>query len=66
MNDLNEFILKSFQEGQVSDSDEETTRRRPSVNPEVNLDVDAFDYIDQDALPKKKKKLSAKNGLMME
>lgn len=53
-NDLNEFLMKAFAEGnRVSDTEEES--RRNSCNPELK-DIDAFDYVQSDAPQKKKDK----------
>lgn len=58
MNDLNEFLLKQFADGnKVSDTEEES--RRHSHNPEFQ-DIDAFDYIKSDQIGQPKKKAKDK------
>lgn len=44
MNDLNEFLLKAFADGNRLSDTEEDNSRRVSANPELQ-DIDAFDYV---------------------
>jgi len=56
MNDLNEFLIQTFREAEISESEE--SRRQSGHNPDSAIDVDAFDYIKDQQKKKKHKKLT--------
>jgi hypothetical protein len=43
LNDLNEFVMETFRDAEISESEDES-RRNTTNNPEIG-DVDAFDYV---------------------
>ena len=53
-NDLNEFVIQNFREAEVSDSEEPDSIKQ-SMNPEKK-DVDAFDYVNPNAISSSKGK----------